>query len=285
MDAIRKKMQSLKGETDDLYATIKKFEDATSEYNARSEQADVDIRDYGKKVHSIEIEFDETNDKLTKATAALEEKEKTLKEVEADVSALSRRIMLMEEESKKSEFSLADTVLKLALSSKEADGILKKVKVFESKCMNNEVTLEELDKNLRQTTKLASDNEQKLDELSRKLGVQEDELRRAVERAGLAEGNLKGVEEELQNVGENMKTLEKSAEKAVEREEKLLDKIQNIQTKFNAAIGRYEYGEMNITKLNQRIDDVEDDIYREKLKIKKVSDELGDTFDDMLAHY
>merc|ERR1739838_139620 len=95
--------------------------------------------------------------------------------------------MLMEEESKKSEQSLADTVTKLALSSKEADGILKKVKVFESKCMDNEVTLEELDKNLRQTTKLASDNEQKLDELSRKLGVQEDELKRAIDRAELAE--------------------------------------------------------------------------------------------------
>ena len=48
---------------------------------------------------------------------------------------------------------------------------------------------------------------------------------------------------------------------------------------------RFEYGEMNITKLNQRIDDIEDEIYREKLKIKKVADELGDTFDDMLAHY
>ena len=53
------------------------------------------------------------------------------------------------------------------------------VKVFESKCMNNEVTIEEYDKNLRCTTKMASDNEQKLDELSRKLGVQEDELSRA----------------------------------------------------------------------------------------------------------
>ena len=44
---------------------------------------------------------------------------------------------------------------------------LLQVKVVESKCLNNEVTLEELDKNLRQTTKMASDNEQKLDELSR----------------------------------------------------------------------------------------------------------------------
>ena len=70
-----------------------------------------------------------------------------------------------------------------------------------------------------------------------------------------------------------------------EREEKLKDKILQIQQKYKVDEGRFEYGEMNITKLNQRIDDIEDEIYREKLKIKKVADELGDTFDDMLAHY
>ena len=94
----------------------------------------------------------------------------------------------MEEEAKKADTSLADTVTKLALASKEADGILKKVKYFESKTMNSEVEIEEADKNLRETNKMASDNEQKLDELTRKLGVQEDELKRAIERAELAEG-------------------------------------------------------------------------------------------------
>merc|ERR1712107_890678 len=127
-------------ETDGLYATIQKFEDATKESNRLADQADVDIRDYGKKVHNLEIEFDETNDKLTKATESLEEKEKHLKEVEADVAALARRIMLMEEEAKKSDENLASTITKLATTSKDADNILKKVKVFESKCMNNEVT-------------------------------------------------------------------------------------------------------------------------------------------------
>merc|ERR1719367_719355 len=182
--------------------------------------------------------------------------------------------MLMEEEAKKSEQTLADTVTRLANKSKEADSVLKKAKVFESKCMNNEVTIEEYDKNLRQTTKMASDNER-----------EEDELRRALERAELAENKLKSIEEELQIVGENMKQLEKSAEKAVEREEKLKDKILQIQQKYKVAEGRFEYGEMNITKLNQRIDDIEDEIYREKLKIKKCADDLSDTFDDMLAHY
>merc|ERR1711910_176089 len=231
----------LKDETDGLYAIIQKFEDRTKEANAVADQCDCDIRDYGKKVHGYEIELDETTDKLNKANESYEEKDKMHKEVEGDISALARRIMLMEEESKKAEVSLANTVTKLALSSKQADEVLKKVKVVESKCMNNEVTIEELDKNLRQTTKMASDNEQKLDELSRKLGVQEEELKRAIERAELAENKLKGIEEELQMVGDNMKQLEMSAEKAVEREEKLKDKIFSIQNKFKASEGRFEY--------------------------------------------
>merc|ERR1712141_367608 len=284
-DAIRKKMQSLKSETDGLYKTIAGFEEATREAAARADQADCDIRDYGKKVQQLEIGFDETNDKLTKANESLEEAEKQFKEVESDVSALTRRIMLMEEEDKKAAEQLCQTVTKLAMTSEAADNVLKTIKVVENTCLNNEVTIEELDKNLRATVKMASDNEQKLDELSRKLGVQEAELKRAVERAELAEKNLKSIEEELETVGENMKQLEKSAEKALEREEKLVEKIYNLQSKYKTTEARFEYGEMNITKLNQRIDDVEDEIYREKLKVKKCSDELEDTFDDMMTNY
>merc|ERR1712012_46510 len=246
MDAIRKKMQSLKSETDGLYKTIAGFEEATREAVGRADQADCDIRDYGKKVQQLEIGFDETNDKLTKANESLEEAEKQFKEVESDVSALTRRIMLREEEDKKAAEQLCQTVTKLAMTS---------------------------------------NNEQKLDELSRKLGVQEAELKRAVERAEMAEAKLKGIEEELETVGDNMKQLEKSAEKALEREEKLVEKIYNLQSKYKTTEARFEYGEMNITKLNQRIDDIEDEIYREKLKIKKCSEELDDTFDDMIANY
>merc|ERR1719348_1328387 len=75
----------------------------------------------------------------------------------------------MEEEDKKAADTLCNTVTKLAITSKNADQILKAVKVVENTCLNNEVTIEELDKNLRSTIKMAVDNEQKLDELSRKL--------------------------------------------------------------------------------------------------------------------
>merc|ERR1712184_212490 len=167
MDAIRKKMQSLKGETEGLYATIAGFEEATREASARADQADCDIRDLGKKIQNLEMGYDETNDKLTKASESLEEADKQHKEVESDVAALTRRIMLMEEDDKKSADNLCNTITKLAITSKNADQILKAVKIVENTCLNNEVTVEELDKNLRATIKMAVDNEQKLDELSR----------------------------------------------------------------------------------------------------------------------
>merc|ERR1711974_486676 len=163
-----------------------KHEEGVKESNRFSDQCECDIRDLGKKIQTYECDYDETNDKLVKVNQIYEEKEKEFKNAEEDVGALSRRVMLMEEEAKKADTALAETVTKLAMMSKDADAILKKVKYFENKTMNNEMELEEGDKNLRETTKMASDNEQKLDEITRKLGVQEDESKRATERAELA---------------------------------------------------------------------------------------------------
>ena len=47
------------------------------------------------------------------------------------------------------------------------------------------------------------------------------------------------MEDELDSVGENMKILENSAAKALEREEKLVEKILQLQHKYKAAEARY----------------------------------------------
>ena len=75
MDAIRKKMQSLKSETDSLFATINKYEEQVKESNRLFDQCECDIRDLGKKIQTYECDFDETNDKLVKVNQVYEEKE------------------------------------------------------------------------------------------------------------------------------------------------------------------------------------------------------------------
>merc|ERR1711915_391305 len=165
MDAIRKKMQSMKAETDDLYKKINEYETTTKEANSVSDKLDCDLRDLGKKVQKFETK--------------MEEAEKDFKDKDDDVNAQSRRVLLLEEECRISVEKLATIVLKLAVMSKEADNIVKGCRHWESKTMNNEVEIEELDKNMREARRIGSDNEMKYDNLARSLAMMEEELKRA----------------------------------------------------------------------------------------------------------
>ena len=198
---------------------------------------------------------------------------------------LFRRCVLIEAEYTISVEKLATTILKLANMSKDADRIVKGMREWESKTMNNEVEIEELDKNEKQAKRIACDNEMKYDNLARSLAMIEDELKRADERVKTAETRVVVIEDELTAIGENQKQLEVSEEKARRREEKYQDQIKQIQIRLKESDSRSEYAEMNISKLHLRIDELEDEIIREKLKINAVSGQLDDNFNEMLNKY
>ncbi len=285
MDAIRKKMQSLKTETDTLVARADALDNEAETANKKADKLDTQIRDLQKKISNLEARYDEVSEKYTQAVTREEEKSGEWKAAEEDVNNLSRRMLLLEEEVKRRDTDLANTTMELCHTSKTADGIFRKVKILQSKTMTNEVLLEELDKDVKEAKFMYEDTEKKFGEMSRRLGITEDELKRALERAALAEDKNVSLEEQLRAVGENMKQLEVSEEKALQREERYKEQIRTVMQRLKEADKRAEYGEMTITKLNIRIDEIEDEIVREKLKIKHVSDELSDTFDDMLTRY
>ena len=53
-------------------------------------------------------------------------------------------------------------------------------------------------------------------------------------------------------------------------------------SKLKIADSRSENAEMDIGRLNIKIDKVEEDLVIEKMKIKSVSDDLNKCFDDMI---
>ena len=295
----------LQAETDDLYRKIKEYEDATKEANDASDRNECDIRDMGKKVQKYETKMEEIMEQLTASGAKMDAAESEFKDKDEDVNAQSRRVLLLEQESTISVEKLATTVMKLALMSKEADNIVKGCRHWESKTMNNEVEIEELDKNTREARRIGkntkyilqfliywkfhflsgTDNEMKYDNLARSLAMMEDELKRADERVKNAEARVEVIETELQAIGDNQKQLEVSEEKARRREEKYQEQIKQINIRLKQAEARSEYAEMNISKLHLRIDELEDEIIREKLKINAVSGQLDDTFNEMLNKY
>ena len=128
---------------------------------------------------------------------------------------------------------------------------------------------------------MLADSERKYDDIARKLGRMENNLERANERAEVAENKIITVEEELKVVGNNLQQLEVSEEKAILRQENFHKTIHDLIFKLKTAETRAENSEMNIQRLNIRIDQIEDDLLAEKLKIKAVSDDLDGTFRDM----
>jgi len=285
MDSIRKKMQALKYETDGMIKNTEDYEEQTREANEKADQCDCDIRDFTKKISKLEGAFEETFEKMQKTNTDLDEKKIVMQEKESELSALSRRTFLLEDEVQKSEIKLAKATLELGLESKRADKIIKVVNAATSKSMNDEVEIEALGKQEREAKFMLADSEKKYEEIFRRLGVMEEELKRAVERADNCQKKVESIDEELKVVGENMKQLEVAEEKALIREEQYKDKILALMDRLKFADGRAEYGEMNITKLNQRIDGIEDDIVREKIKGQHVSNEMSDTFVDIIHKY
>merc|ERR1719232_500610 len=223
-------------------------------------------------MQAMESQFDVCTEDLFNQTIKLEEMEKKAGNAEGEVSALRSRLILLQENNEKQEERLCKATLELAGACKRADAAVKKRIELE-----NEVSaIEESKFNL-------SASESKFDDISRKLATMESDAARAAERADAAEKKIADIEEELRVVGQNLQTLEVGEEKTIQREENYQVEILDLRQKLKASEYRGEQAEMNIQRLNVRIDQVEEDLLAEKMKIKKVSDELNQVFDDMLS--
>merc|ERR1712004_754026 len=138
-----------------------------------------------------------------------------------------------------------------------------------------------LETQLKDAQYTLTESENKYETLARKLNTMETEAVRSNERAETVETKFIDIEDELKVVGANQQTLEVSEEKSLEREEKLQKQIKELMTKLVMADTRSENAEMDIGRLNVRIDKVEEDLVVEKSKIKQVSDDLNAVFTDL----
>merc|ERR1719382_187292 len=141
---------------------------------------------------------------------------------------------------------------------------------------------DDLEKQLKDAVFTKTESENKYETLAQKLKIKEAENDRSNARADEIECKFVDIEDELKEVGQKQQNLEVGEEKALEREEVLQRQIKELMTKLTNANVRSENAEMDIGRLNVRIDKVEEDLVVEKTKIQQVSDDLNKCFDDML---
>ena len=92
--------------------------------------------------------------------------------------------------------------------------------------------MEALENQLKEARMLAEEADKKYDECAKKLATVEGDLDRAEERADTSEHKIIELEEELRVVGNNLKSLEVSEEKANQREEAYKEQIKTLTAKL-----------------------------------------------------
>jgi len=282
MDSIKKKMQSLANETSTAVSRFEKWEKEVTSINANADQMEDQVKAIQKKIQQTESAFDVTTEDLFNQTIKLEEMEKKAGNAEGQVGDLARRLMLMEEQAIRSEERLAISVTNLAKTSIMADKSLTDQNDIMNVCSKKSENNDDLEKQLKDALFTKTESENKYETLAQKLKIKESESERSSERADGVECKFIEIEDELKEVGQKQQTLEVSEEKNLEREEVLQKQIKELMTKLSNANARSENSEMDIGRLNVRIDKVEEDLVIEKMKIKQVSDDLNKCFDDML---
>ncbi|XP_055613106.1 tropomyosin-like isoform X8 [Uranotaenia lowii] len=109
----------------------------------------------------------------------------------------------------------------------------------------------------------------------------EADLERAEERAEAGEGKIVELEEELRVVGNNLKSLEVSEEKAMASRDSVEDKIHQMNDKLNNAEARAEFAERSVQKLQKEVDRLEDELMNERSKNKMLQEEMEATLHDI----
>jgi len=282
MDSIKKKMEKLANETADAETRIAHFDEIKAANEAEAEKFEEQVRNIQKKMQAMESAFDVCTEDLFNQSLKLEEMEKKAGNAEGEVSSLRSRLILLQENNEKQEDRLAKATLELAGACMRADASVRKRIELENAVSSNEETIDSLDKQLSDSKITMTDSENKFDDISRKLATLEADAIRGNERAEGAEKKITDIEEELRVVGANMQQLEIGEEKTIAREEASQNEILELMYKLQRSEYRGEQAEMNIQRMNVRIDQVEEDLLGEKYKIKKISDDLNQTFDDMI---
>merc|ERR1712088_110231 len=267
MDSIKKKMQSLARETANATARAEKWEKEVAAINATADGFEEQVKNLQKKIQQTESAFDVCTEDLFNQTIKLEEMEKKAGNAEGQVGDLARRLLLMEESSVKSEERLAISATNLAKTSIEADQSIKDQHVISEVCAKKSENNDWLETQLKDAQYTLTESENKYETLARKLNTMETKFI--------------DIEDELKVVGANQQALEVSEEKSLEREDILQKQIKELLGKLKLADTRSENSEMDIGRLNVRIDKVEEDLVTEKSKIKQVSDALNAVFTDL----
>jgi len=284
MEAIRKKMISLKSAKEGSADKERELQNRVVELNDLLKEKDNEILQLGKKIMKVENGLDDATEALQASTVNIEEAEKQQLVNEEEVSALQRRCSLLDDDCSRSDGRLQVESTKLTEAAAEAEAVEIKRKLLEAKNMVNEERIDSLESQITTASEVALISTRNQEEISRKLAMTQVELDRTVEKAVEAEAKIQELEEQMNIVGQNMKTLELSETQALKRHEEFEEKIRDLILNLKFTEIQAAAAEREAAKLQKELDALITELTDWKDKYQEICVELEQTFNEMAGY-
>lgn len=284
MEAIRDKMMNLKNAKEAAANNEKAFQARIVELNKLLETRDHEIIVIGKNIMKIENQLDDTTEKLEAATVGLEEAVKQELVNEEEVSALQRRSSLLDDDVSRSAGRLDVESKKLAEAAAAAEAVEIQRKILEAKGFVNDERTDTLEENITIAREVALKSTRNAEEVSRKLGMTQVEFDRTTDKCKESEQKIDELEEQLNIVGQNMKTLELSETNALKRHEEAEEKIRDLILNLKFAEIQAAAAEREAAKLQQELELLTADLNDWKDRYGEICVELEQTFNEMAGY-
>jgi len=284
MEAIRKKVQNMKVEKDNLIDRMDAVEEALKEARIRQEKAEDEYTELASKCQTLEIEVVVHEEKLSGQLVLQKNMELQVAHAEAEFNRLNRRVIELEEDLEDSEMKYSTGMQKYDKAATSADESDRMAKVLQNRASDDEKKMRDLADQLKDGQNMAEEADRKYDEASKRMTQCEAQLEVDGERADLSEFKIIELEEELKVVANNLKSLEVSEDKANQRESYYKEEIKRLTQRLKQSETRAEFAERSVGKLQKEVDRLEDELVGEQEKFKAITEELDQTFAEMSGY-
>merc|ERR1739844_419719 len=247
MEAIKKKMQAMKVEKDNLMDRCDNCEQAARDAKVRQEKTEEEATELSNKAKTLEVEVDVFGEKLSQSEMKQKAKEAQVMAAEAEFNRLNRRVQELEEDLENTETKFVLGSQKLDKAATTADDSDRMKKVLENRAADDEKKLVRLAEELKEAQKQAEDADKMYDETQKKMMETERNLEVSDERASVGE-------------------------------------IKILTVKLKQSETRSEFAERSVLKLQKEVDRLEDELLGEQEKFKAITEELDQTFAEMSGY-
>merc|ERR1712158_169780 len=222
MEAIKKKVQAMKVEKDNLCDRCDEVEQKMKEAMIRKDKAEEEFTELSLKARTLEIDLDKYAEKLEKQVMAQESKEAQVLAAEAEFNRLNRRVQELEEDLEITEQKYVLAIQKYDKAATAADDSdrMAKLDIDGERADVSEFKIIELEEEL----KVVANNLKSLE-------VSED---KANQRESFYKSEIKRLTTKLKQSETRSEFAERSVVKLQKEVDRLEDELVNEQDKFKA---------------------------------------------------